>query len=98
MPVSVQLPQPQSRRSQMLEWLNYERRNWIALTLVAAMGGFFVGNGHTTQNAVQAIASKEGQDQATIHVLKKTVTILKSNAAPSKDDHPRHSGHPSQAQ
>ena len=39
-------------------WLTFERRNWIALVLAAGFGGFSLGNGHTTQGAVQSISAQ----------------------------------------
>lgn len=47
-------------------WLTFERRNWIALLFVAALGGFSAGNGHTTQGAVQNISSQLGQKAAAL--------------------------------
>ena len=41
-------------------WFTYERRNWIGAVLIAAAGGFGVGNGHTTQGAITHISQQLG--------------------------------------
>lgn len=41
-------------------WLNFERRNWIALVVVALLAGFAVGNGRTTTSAVAHISYQLG--------------------------------------
>ena len=37
-------------------WLTEERKLWIAGALLCVVAGFGLGNGHTTQNAVHALA------------------------------------------
>ncbi len=44
-------------------WLTGERLEWLALTLAAGLIGFSVGNGHTTQNAIQHVADRAGCEQ-----------------------------------
>lgn len=61
-------------------WLTLERRNWIALVVVGSLGGFGLGNGHTTQGAVQNVSQQLGQKSAQIHKLQ-TVDIPKLRAA-----------------
>lgn len=50
----------QANESRPLSWLTYERRNWLAIVLLALMGGYAGGNGHTTQGAVQNISQQLG--------------------------------------
>lgn len=46
-------------------WFNFERRNWLAIVLLAGIGGFSWGNGHTTTSVVEVkdavIAQKTAQ-------------------------------------
>lgn len=65
----------------LLGWLTFERRNWMALILVAGAGGFSLGNGHTTQGAVQNISDQLGQKDAQVQHLKaKVIPALKAEA------------------
>lgn len=63
-----------------LSWLTFERRNWLALAFVVGAAGYGVGNGHTTQGAIQDVSQQLGQKKAEVHALQ-TVTIPKLKAA-----------------
>jgi hypothetical protein len=70
--------------------MTYERRNWIALAMVAAIGGYGLGNGHTTQTAVENVGQQLGQKAAQLHKLQ-TVDIPKLKAE-AKCEHTRAQG------
>lgn len=42
-------------------WFNFERRNWVALSIACGLLGYSAGNGHTTQNAITNISDQLGQ-------------------------------------
>lgn len=50
-------------------WFTFERMSWMAAVLCAALGGFSIGNGHTTQSAVQNVSEQLGQKRAEVHNL-----------------------------
>ncbi len=68
----------------MLDW--FKERSCIsrfmvgAYIMVAALAGYSLGNGHTTQGAVQHVSEQLGQKQAEVHKLN-TVIIPKLKAA-----------------
>ena len=63
------MPRSLEREHPILDWLTYERRNWIGLVTVAALAGFAFGNGHTTSGAVEHISDQLGQKSALVHRL-----------------------------
>jgi hypothetical protein len=50
-------------------WFTFERRNWVALVICAALAGFGLGNGHTTQGAIATVSDQLGQAKAQIPKL-----------------------------
>lgn len=52
------------------DWMTHERRNWIAGIIVAALGAYSVGNGHTTTGAIQHVSWQLGEKKAQIVKLK----------------------------
>lgn len=52
-------------------WFTRERRNWLAAILASGLGGFAVGNGHTTQNAITSISESYGQKKVQLIQEKK---------------------------
>lgn len=67
-------------------WLTFERRNWLCACVGALALGFAIGNGHTTQNAVQDIAAREACEHVVankaIVVAKKAIKGATSDTAP----------------
>lgn len=53
-------------------WLSFERRNWVALVVVAGMGGYALGNGHTTSSAIDHVSMQLGDTKAQVHKLQTT--------------------------
>jgi hypothetical protein len=51
------------------DWFTHERRYWLGLVAAAALVGFGIGNGHTTQGAVENISTQLGQRGAQLHQL-----------------------------
>ena len=58
--------------SGLFGWFTFERKNWIALVLLAGVGGFILGNGHTTvsfaEQAQAQIAHKDAQLHTALNV------------------------------
>lgn len=63
-----------------LSWFKYERRNWIAAIALAFMAGYGLGNGHTTQGAIQNVSQQLGEKDGQLKTLK-TKVIPKLQAA-----------------
>lgn len=62
-------------------WLTYQRRTVGAAIVAAFALGFSIGNGHTTQGAVQDVSQKLGQTNAQLKTLKaKDIPELKAEA------------------
>lgn len=56
-------------------WFNYERRNWLAMALLAGGIGFAVGQGRTNQDFVAAkVAPIQAHDKAVTNKLKVVTT------------------------
>lgn len=68
------------RAHPVADWMTHERRNWIAGLVVAALGAYALGNGHTTSDAVQNVSWQLGEKKAQLHKLQ-TVDIPKLKAA-----------------
>lgn len=65
-----------------MSWFSSERKNWLAVVGLAACIGYWCGNGHTTQNAIQDIASQQGQThEQLVHVQKVVIPTLQKKAA-----------------
>lgn len=62
------------------DWVTHERRNWIGAAILCGLFGFSLGNGHTTQGAIQHVSEQLGQKQAEVHKLN-TVVIPQLKAA-----------------
>lgn len=73
-----------SSLQQRTSWFTDERGVWLALVATAAIIGFGVGNGHTTENSITHIADQYGQKAATVNHLERVV-IPKLKADIPKD-------------
>ena len=54
---------------QRTSWFTMERREWVAAVFLAAVVGFGIGNGHTTQNSIANISDQLGQKKAAVKTL-----------------------------
>jgi hypothetical protein len=70
-------------------WLTSERKEWIAAVFVAALIGFWIGNGHTTQGAVEHISQELGCEHSradkTAKVAKQAIVSAYSDNVPIPD-------------
>jgi hypothetical protein len=70
-------------------WLTSERKEWIAAVFFALLAGFCIGNGHTTQGAVEHISQELGcehvrADRST-KVAKQAIVSAYSDSVPIPD-------------
>lgn len=77
--MSMEIMQQSHNGTGLFGWLNFERRNWLAIAICTALAGFSVGNGHTTQGSIVNISQQLGQKKAVIKKLE-TVDIPKIKA------------------
>lgn len=74
--MTMQMTQQSHNMGEIFGWFNYERRNWVAIVGMAFALGFWVGNGHTTQNAIHDVS----QQAACEHVRADKTAILTKQA------------------
>ncbi len=58
-------------------WAQFTKREWFRgglIALVAGVGGFALGNGHTTQGAISHVSEQLGQAKVVVDKTKKLVT------------------------
>lgn len=82
----MEMTQESHKLSSLLGWLTFERRNWLAITLASFALGFSIGNGHTTQGAIQDVSQKLGQKSGQLHALQ-TSDIPKLKAKVGCEQH-----------
>ncbi len=63
------VPRSHDQGIPVLSWLTFERRSWLALAVVTGLAGFGIGNGHTTQDAIQDVSQKLGQKSVQVQKL-----------------------------
>lgn len=62
-------------------WLTNERKNWLGAVIVALCAGYGVGNGHTTQGAIEHVSEQVGQKDAKLKALQtKIIPALQDQA------------------
>jgi len=62
----------------IFQWFTPERRVWILAVTMSGLLGFAMGNGHTTQNAIQNVSDAYGVKSAEVaHLQTKVVPALK---------------------
>lgn len=76
----INLVQANLNASGPFGWFSFERRNWIASVGLAFVFGFGLGNGHTTQTAIQEVSQQLDQKAAQLHRVQ-TVDLPKLRAA-----------------
>lgn len=81
------MPQSHEFLESPREWFTFERRNWIALVFVGALVGFWIGNGHTTQIAVQGLQAQAGCEhyvaRTTAAIAKKAIVAANTDGVPA---------------
>ena len=65
----MQIVQASRRSCGLFAWFNFERRTWLAVVACAALAGYWAGNGHTTQDAIQSVSQKLGVKTVQVKTL-----------------------------